>query len=84
MKPIEIHIEGYKILITKEEENEDTITTKEEKITIPVYPDYPIYPSAGNWWKEPYYIWSIDNISNSTSPTLNFHPVYDTMIGKKE
>lgn len=45
MKPIEIHIEGYKIVISKEDEQPDILKDKQdEKITIPSYPNCPVVP----------------------------------------
>lgn len=86
MKPIEIHIEGYKIVIsddmpeTKKEDKEHTITYP----TIPVSPTYPDSTSPQNpdWWRYPYVTWTGGEVSTTNTTKPDFHPVYDTMIGK--
>ena len=49
MKPIEIHIEGYKIVISEDKEPE--VSKEPESIK---YVPYPVYPSIDpnlEWWK---------------------------------
>ena len=68
MKPIEIHIEGYKIVISKDEDKtDDCITVKEEKISVPnYYPTYPVHPTTGEWWRYPFATWTADDAFNTT------------------
>ena len=81
MKSIEIHIEGYKIVISKEDEQPDV--TKDEKITIPSYPNYPVVPTNPDLCKYPYVTWTggemtVTNTTGTEHPT----PIRDAMIGK--
>lgn len=76
MKPIEIHIEGYKIVISKEDEQPNII--KDEKITIPSYPNYQVVPTDFN----PYVIWAYGGPSVTNTETKCETPVRDIMVGK--
>lgn len=76
MKPIEIHIEGYKIIITKEDEQPNIM--KDEKITIPSYPNYQVVPTDFN----PYVIWAYGGPSVTNTETKCETPVRDRMVGK--
>ena len=55
MKPIEIHIEGYKIVIS-EEKQEETIVNKDENIIK--YVPYPTIPTTPVLAKYPYATWT--------------------------
>lgn len=65
MKPIEIRIEGYKIVITKEDEKQEqpNITVPNngkipEVITYPVIPCGEPNPDVmGGWWQKPNATW---------------------------
>ena len=76
MKPIEIHIEGYKIVISKEDEQLNI--TKDEKITIPSYPNYQVVPTDFN----PYVIWAYGGPPVTNTETKCETPVRDRMVGK--
>lgn len=79
MKPIEIHIEGYKIVISKEDEQSDvTKEEKDEKITIPSYPNYQVVPTDFN----PYVIWAYGGPPVTNTETKCETPVRDRMVGK--
>lgn len=55
MKPIEIHVEGYKIVISKDDEQPDIPKDKQDKkTTMPSYPNYPVVPPIIN----PYVTWT--------------------------
>ena len=78
MKPIEIHIEGYKIVISKDDEQPDvTKEEKDEKITIPSYPNYPVVPTILN----PYVTWTGGETTVTNTETKCETPVRDRMIG---
>ena len=58
MKPIEIHVEGYKITITEDDNKDNKVTV--DKFTIPTIPvqDHkieakPYVPIADDWYKTP-------------------------------
>lgn len=76
MKPIEIHIEGYKIVISKEDEQPNI--TKDEKITIPSYPNYPVVPKI----IYPYVTWTGGEVTVTNTETKCETPVRDRMVGK--
>ena len=87
MKPIEIHIEGYKIVISRDEEKLDDITVKEadEDMTIPyksvpykVYPSCPNDPRPLGWWERPNATWTNEDIFNTD--TTSATPVRDFMV----
>lgn len=79
MKPIEIHIEGYKIVISEDDKKD--ITYKQEKdddgtIPSPNYPHtvpYPYIPPTiqpqDEWWKNPIITWSTN--TDKTSININ-------------
>ena len=79
MKPIEIHIEGYKIVISKEDEQPDvTKKEKDERITIPSYPNYPVAPPI----LYPYVTWTGGELTVTNTETKCETPVRDRMVGK--
>ena len=79
MKPIEIHIEGFKIVISKDDEQPDvTKEEKDEKITIPPYPNYPVVPTNPN----PYVTWLGGELTVTNTETKCETPVLDRMVGK--
>ena len=83
MKPIEIHIEGYKIVITKEDEQLDvTKEEKDEKITMPSYPVYPTTPQNPDQFKYPYVTWTGREVTVTNTETKCETPVRDRMVGK--
>ena len=79
MKPIEIHIEGYRIVISKDDEQPDvTKEEKYEKITMPSYPNYPVVPPTLN----PYVTWTGGEVTVTNTETKCETPVRDRMVGK--
>ncbi len=81
MKPIEIHIEGYKIVISKDDEQPDiTKEEKYEKITMPpYYPNYPVVPTTLN----PYVVTCTSGEMTVTNTETKCEtPVLDRMVGK--
>ena len=79
MKPIEIHIEGYKIVISKDDEQPDvTKEEKDEKITMPSYPNYPVVPTN----LTPYVTWTGGEVTVTNTETKCETPVRDRMVGK--
>ena len=79
MKPIRIYIEGYKIVISKDDEQPDILKDKQdEKITIPSYPNYQVVPTDFN----PYVIWAYGGPSVTNTETKCETPVRDMMVGK--
>ena len=87
MKPIEIHIEGYKIVIEKENNTAIDIAEAQKKddekiVAVPYYP-YPERRTTGDWWMHPFANWTSDDVFNTITtnpPTI----VRDTMVGKKD
>ena len=78
MKPIRIYIEGYRIVISKDDEQPDvTKEEKDEKITIPSYPNYPVVPTILN----PYVTWTGGEPTVTNTETKCETPVRDRMIG---
>ena len=74
MKPIEIHIEGYKIVISKDDEQLDIPKDKQDKnITIPSYPNYPVAPTI---------TWAYGEIPVTNTEVKCETPVRDRMVGK--
>lgn len=76
MKPIEIHIEGYKIVISEDKDDKPSITVPEqeyhgikmpptEPYTIPCTPG----PDRGDWWNKPYVTWTNDDSMNIPQTT---------------
>lgn len=97
MKPIEIHIEGYKIVISEDDgkpkvteekvKEDDTLVYKPKPNTLPYtipcpYTPPTIAPYNDEWWKYPYVTWTGGEVSTTNTTKPDFHPVYDTMIGK--
>ena len=83
MKPIEIHIEGYKIVISKDDEQQDvTKEEKDEKITMPSYPVYTTTPQNPDQFKYPYVTWTMGELPVTNTETKCETPVYDRMVGK--
>lgn len=83
MKPIEIHIEGYKIVISKEDEQPNvTKKEKDEKITMPSYPVYPTLPQNPDLCKYPYVTWTGGEVTVTNAETKCETPVRDRMVGK--
>lgn len=94
MKPIEIHIEGYKIVITEDKE-EPKITIKDhdakpgdtieykpcQPYVVPCCPT-PNTPQPDDWWRYPYVTWTNDDTFNLNSTSAYPTPVRDTMVGK--
>lgn len=82
MKPIEIHIEGYKIVISKEDEQPDILKDKQdEKITIPPYKVYPTTPQNPDQFKYPYVTWTGGEVTVTNTETKCETPVRDRMVG---
>lgn len=85
MKPIEIHIEGYKIIIMEDKEPEPTKAKEEDGIMYVPYPVIPTTPQNPDWWKYPYVTWtSDDTLSNIKTTSPDIHPVRDAMVGKEK
>ena len=83
MKPIEIHIEGYKIVINKDDEQPDvTKEEKDEKITMPSYPVYPTTPQNPDQFKYPYVTWTGGEVTVTNTETKCETPIRDRMVGK--
>ena len=83
MKPIEIHIEGYKIVISKDDEQPDvTKEEKDEKITIPPYKVYPTTPQNPDQFIYPYVTWLGGEVNVTNTETKCETPVRDRMVGK--
>ena len=79
IKPIEIHIEGYRIVISKDDEQPDvTKEEKDEKITMPSYPNYPVVPANLN----PYVTCTAGEMTVTNTETKCKTPVRDIMVGK--
>lgn len=88
MKPIEIHIEGYKIVITEDkEEPKITINDHEAKPgdtieykpcqpykVVPCCPNTtnPYSPQPTDWWRNPYVTWTSDDTLSNTNTTLTY------------
>lgn len=84
MKPIEIHIEGYKIVISEDKEPELTKAKEEDAIK---YVPYPVVPTATpqGWWEKPFATWTNeDSLSNIKTTSADIHPVRDIMVGKEQ
>ena len=90
MKPIEIHIEGYKIVISEDKkEPEVTVEKETEKINYVPYP-YPVIQTAPNtpqnldWWNYPYVTCTHYDETNLTNTYKTADtPVRDCMVGKE-
>ena len=77
MKPIEIHIEGYRIVISKDDEQPDILKYKQDE-KIPSYPNYPVVPAN----LKPYVTWTAGEMTVTNTETKCETPVYDRMVGK--
>ena len=80
MKPIEIHIEGYKIVISEDEKKDKVVEAVkadeaggDEKLKI-VYAPCPLQerPHVGDWWTYPNATWSNDIVLTTDSKSKNF------------
>ena len=77
MKPIEIHIEGYKIVISEDEkidkDGEAVEAGEDEKQKI-IYAPCPLKerPHVGDWWTYPNATWSNDIVLTTDSKSKNF------------
>ena len=89
MKPIEIHIEGYKIVISEDKKDpevtKEEVTKEFEKITYVPYPVNPTTPQNPDWWKYPYVTWTAGDvtITNTTDSKAQKTPIRDRMVGKE-
>ena len=85
MKPIEIHIEGYKIVISEDEKESESTREKEfEKITYVPYPVNPTTPQKPDWWEYPYVTISHNDEINFTNINKTAEtPIRDCMVGKE-
>ena len=89
MKPIEIHIEGYKIVIEEEKQPEDT-KDREDTIKYVLYPVLPTIPTTepntpqpNDGWCYPYVTWTKDDVLSNINTTTTYPtPVRDAMVGK--
>ena len=98
MRPIEIHIEGYKIVISKEDDASDLIRqqlkdktkSQENEGTITPSQPYKVYPTCPNdprpygWWEKPFATWTSEDSLSNIKATTDFHIVRDAMVGKTE
>ena len=97
MKPIEIHVEGYKIVISEDDKKlqNESVDKKDDddSLKLKVCPPYvpcpyvPYVPPAiqpqDDWWRYPYVTWTNDdNLSNIKTTSADVHPVRDIMTGK--
>lgn len=86
MKPIEIHIEGYKIVISEDDKKENiTYQPKrnEEVQDLPKSVPYNPPDNTGDWWKNPYVTWTSDDTLHINTTSTDFHPIRDKMTGCK-
>ena len=96
MKPIEIHIEGYKIIISEDDKKDITYKPKkdddnDDTIPLPNYPHtvpYPYVPptiqTQDDWWRHSYVTWSHYDEPNFTNTNKTAEtPVKDRMVGKE-
>ena len=96
MKPIEIHVEGYKIVISEDDkklqnepidkDDDDSLKLKDCPPYIPCpYVPYipPTIQPQDDWWRYPYVTWTNeDSLSNIKTTSTDIHPVRDIMTGK--
>lgn len=84
MKPIEIRIEGYKIVISEDKKESEATKEKElERITYVPYPVNPTSPQSHDWWNYPYVTWTHYDETNLTNTNKTAEtPVRDRMVGK--
>ena len=83
MKPIEIHIDGIKIVISEDESSKITEEKQDGKIT---YIPYPVYPTMEqpDWQKYPYITWigGETTLTNTSDYKIELSPIRDIMVGK--
>lgn len=77
MKPIEIHIEGYKIVISEDEKNDkdgEAVEAGEDEKQKIIYAPCPLKerPHVGDWWTYPNATWSNDIVLTTDSKSKNF------------
>ena len=94
MKPIEIHIEGFKIIISKEEDGDESITYmpkgKDDGLidvpnlphTIPCPYVPPTTPQNPDVDKYPYVTWTGGEVTITNTETKCDTPLRDRMVGK--
>ena len=84
MKPIEIRIEGYKIVIEEDDRKPDGAKECAEpmKDALPTHPFIPCTPEA--WWEHPYVTWTGGEQSTTNTAKVESQPVRDAMVGKTE
>lgn len=97
MKPIEIHVEGYKIVISEDDKKlqNESIDKKDDddSLKLKVCPPYvpcpyvpyvpPTIQPQDDWWRYPYVTWTNeDSLSNIKTTSADVHPVRDIMTGK--
>lgn len=98
MKPIEIHVEGYKIVISEDDkklqnESVDKKDDDDDSLKLKVCPPYvpcpyvpyvpPTIQPQDDWWRYPYVTWTNeDSLSNIKTTSADVHPVRDIMTGK--
>ena len=91
MNPIEIHIEGYKIVISEDKETEIKKTEQKEEMKIGDrinYVPYPVVPCSSqpaDWWSSPHITWCgpEPTVTNTTKADSTFTPIRDAMVGKE-
>lgn len=80
MKPIEIHIEGYKIVISEEKQPE--VLKEDEKISYIPYPIHPTTPQNPDVDKYPYATWTGGEMTvTNTIEDKHPAPIRDIMTG---
>ena len=77
MKPIEIHIDGYKIVISEDEKNDkdgEAVEAGEDEKQKIIYAPCPLKerPHVGDWWTYPNATWSNDIVLTTDSKSKNF------------
>lgn len=96
VKPIEIHVEGYKIVISEDDkklqnesidkkDNDDSLINCPKPNICPYVMPYipPTIQPQDDWWRYPYVTWTNDdNLSNIKTTSADIHPVRDIMTGK--
>lgn len=92
MKPIEIHVEGYKIVISEDDKKlkNESVDKKDDddSLKLKVCPPYvpyvpPTIQPQDDWWRYPYVTWTNeDSLSNIKTTSVDVHPVRDIMTGK--
>ena len=85
MKPIEIHVEGYKIVISEDKDEgkpERKINIPGDDLTLPIaHPYTPPTVQPYDWWRYPYVTWTKDDsLSNLGTTGTTATPVRDFMV----